>query len=520
MPSKTLAILVLLLGVAAPLCAQTSPDRLDAVHEFRRYFRKFKTVEERIEAVRTLEPAECPEAVEELSELLEAREPQIVHTAIGVLGGYRDPASFAKSLEELPDMKDQVRRARLIQALGQTGIHDAVPAIVAAGTDRKQATDEVRYAAARAVASLGGGEGVEDMLKGFLQEGDQLVRMGAAEAVGELRLKALGPAIVPLLEDHAWQVQSAAVTALASVREPTAVPALIQRMREGGRLEEECADALFKITGMDFGTDADGWQKQWDRLSSIPGWRIPTDEELAKRAASRKKYDAIYGKRENTTAFGGIPTTSTRILFIIDVSGSMADLVVEKDKFDSGYPDYEKLTIVKTELVRTIEGLGDDTLFNIIAFARDLKPWKRDLVRANVVNRASAKSWVERLEPIGGPEAQAAAAAGLAGSANLAAGKTNTFAALMAPFGVDPDKPDRNAEQKALENPIDTVFFLSDGRPSTGAHTDENVILDEVVRLNDRYKIVFHAIAIGDFQKGFLKSLADQTGGTFVDLGR
>src|SRR5690606_2279295 len=151
------------------------------------------------------------------------------------------------------------------------------------------------------------------------------------------------------------------------------------------------------------------------------GWRIPTDEELEKKAANRKKYDALYGKSDAPkTTFGGIPTTSTRILFIIDVSGSMADLVVEREKFDAGYEDFEKLTIVKTELQRTIESLGDDVLFNIVAFASDVDTWKNHLVRANIVNKSSAKSWVGKLKPIGGPEAQGLAAAGLGGAANLA----------------------------------------------------------------------------------------------------
>src|SRR5690606_30871695 len=110
---------------------------------------------------------------------------------------------------------------------------------------------------------------------------------------------------------------------------------------------------------------------------------------------------------------------------------------------------------------------------------------------------------------------------GLGGTANLAAGKTNTFKALMYPFGVDPDaKRPTTGEDGALENPIDTVFFLSDGRPSTGKYTDTNEILEEVVRLNDRYKMVFHTIAIGEFQKSFLESLAQRNGGVFVDLGR
>lgn len=507
--------------VAGPLGAQSPEERREAVQEFRRFFRKFKTVEDRIEAVRTLEGMECPEACAELVELLDYKEPEIALTARTVLAGYRDPASFATIIAELPEMDDQHRRAVLIEVLGEASIRDAMPEIVRIATEDRKASEEVKYAAAKAVAAAGYRDGVPAMLRTLFTSSDPLVRMAAAEAAGKLRFGELGADLLPLLDDSAWQVQVAAVQAVASIRVAEAVDPLLDLMEEGGRLEEESADALFKITGFDFGTDLPAWRKTWERLKTIEGWRIPTDAELAKKAASRKKYDALYGKRDDATTFGGIPTSSTRILFIIDVSGSMADLVVEREKFDADYEDFEKLTIVKTELMRTIESLGEDVLFNIVAFASDVDTWKKGLVRANVVNRASAKSWVEKLDPIGGPEAQALAGAGLGGAANLAAGKTNTFKALMFPFDVDPDaKRPTTGEEGAMENPIDTVFFLSDGRPSTGKHTDTAVILDEVRRLNERYKMVFHTIAIGEFQKEFLRTLAESNGGVFVDLGR
>src|SRR5690606_4446903 len=123
----------------------------------------------------------------------------------------------------------------------------------------------------------------------------------------------------------------------------------IDLLRKAGRLQVECSDALFRITALDFGLDADRWQAQWTTLMSIEGWRIPTDEELAQKAATRKKYDALYGRKDGASnSFAGIPTTSTNVLFVIDVSGSMDDLVVEVDKFRD-YRDRKRFTIVQTE---------------------------------------------------------------------------------------------------------------------------------------------------------------------------
>ncbi|MBK8976797.1 MAG: HEAT repeat domain-containing protein [Planctomycetes bacterium] len=510
--SLLFAILFAVLSAASG-AAQTPEERADAVQEFRRFFRKFKEVDQQVEAVRTLEGMESVEAAKELVGLLDHKTPEVARAALDVLCTYRDPETFAGPVAALVEMKDALAQARMIQVLGRAGIREAIaPMLEIAGG--KKVGEEVKIAIARALSALGAVEEAPGVVGPMLADRSGLVRMAAAQAIGELRLKALGPQLVPLLDDSAWQVQSAAITAVSRVREASAVAPLISLMEKGGRLEEECAEALFQITAMDFGTDAAAWRKTWDQLQSIEGWRIPTDEELAKRAASREKYDAIYGNRkEGTPTFGGIPTTSRRILFIVDVSGSMADLVVERERFDSGYESYEKLEIVKTELERTIDSLPDGTLFNIVAFASDLDTWKSNPTRANVVNRASAREWVRKLKPIGGPDMAGASADA------LAQGKTNTFKALMYPFGIDPDARRPSTGTAPLENPFDTVYFLSDGRPSIGVHTDVQVILEEVTRTNESYRMVFHTIAIGQFQKDFLRALAELNGGVFVDLG-
>ncbi len=514
MPRTLLTILVALLGLTSAL-AQTAEERADAVKEFKRFFRKFKEVPQQVEAVRTLEGMESADAADELVDLLDHKTPDVARAAYEVLITYEATETFAKHLAGLVDMKDAGAQARLIRVFGQAGLRDALPAMleVAGG---KRVGDEVRYAIAKSMIDLKATEAAEQVVAPLLADGNPLLRMVGAEMVDVLRLRGHGAELVPLLDDSTWQVQSAAVKALGSIRYQDGVTPLIDLMEKGGRTEEECADALFSITGMDFGTDIESWRSTWDRLMSIEGWRIPTDAELEKAKASRKRYDALYGRREGEVpTFGGIPTSSTRILFIIDVSGSMSDLVVDKSRFDAEYEDYEKLTIVKTELQRTIDSLTDNTLFNVVAFATDVDTWKRSPVQANIVNRSSAKEWVRKLRAIGGIQDQEA------GSADLAAGKTNTFKALMYPFGVDPDaRRPAGGEEGAMENPIDTVFFLSDGRPSTGKHTDVQTILDEVLRLNERYRMVFHTIAIGQFQKSFLQTLAEQNGGVFVDLGQ
>lgn len=523
MPRALTVVFALLACAFLPgLRAQDEAARIDATRDFVKFFKKTKEEAMQVAAVGTLKGNECRLAAEELVKLLKHPTASVQQTALEVLGTYHDLATFQAWIDELPKNKDSETVAILVKVLGRSKIAEALPAIEQVANDPKASTT-LKYEALRALQNLGQ-PGTTGLAPKLLGDPDPLVRMAAADAVGAMKIPGTGKALAGLLDDAEWQVQTAAITALARVRPQEAVQPMIDLMRKTGRLRTECAEALFAITGFDFGVDPDRWQEQWKSLMSIQGWRIPTDEELAKKAETRRKNEEYYGRKgEKPTTFAGIPTTSTNVLFIIDVSGSMDDLVVEVEKFQ-GYRDRKRFTIVQTELLNTLDSLTETTNFDIVAFATDLNIWKRRLVPGNIVNRDAAKSFVRNLQPIGGTEAQELAASGLGGSANLGAGKTNTLKALLYAFGVDPDKPQKvavtGADKAAMKSPLDTVYFLSDGRPSIGKLVDPNEIRKEIRRHNEVFRMVIHTIAIGEFQKEFLQQLAEENGGVFVDLGR
>lgn len=155
-----------------------------------------------------------------------------------------------------------------------------------------------------------------------------------------------------------------------------------------------------------------------------------------------------------------------------------------------------------------MQSLEDYVDFNIIAFATGVKAWKKDLVKANVLNKSSAVDWVRKLEAIGGASKEDLAQAGLTGSANLDAGKTNTYGALTSALGA----AGRGTKDKNYECAIDTIFFLSDGRPTVGEYVEPQDVLREIRESNKLRKVVIHTIAIGEFQKDFMKQLAEETG--------
>jgi hypothetical protein len=494
--------------------ADVDPQRLDAVKEFKRFYRKFQDIPQKVEAIYTLKGNECAPACDELLKLLVDPDGDIRKAALDVVTTFTSEATWQHVIASLPARRGP-ERAAAIDALGRAGIRGAVPALVDLAADKDA---ETRLAVARALGRLGDA-GVEGPIGALLADGDLRVRTAAADAAGTLKLRGLGKNLVALLADPAWQVQAAAIEAIGSVRPPEAVMPLIELMRKGGRLREDTAEALFLVTTKDFGTDADEWARQMGRLLALD-WRPPSDAEVEKARAVRKKSAEFYGEKDELKTFANIPIISNYVLFIIDVSGSMSDLVVEREKFQ-GYEDFEKLTVVKTELSRTIESLGPNTYFNIVSFATDLKPWKDFLVPANITNKESARTWIKNLKCIGGAADQELASVGLGG--NLAEGKTNTFKALMYAFGVDPDQPRRaasTAPSAVAKSKLDTVYFLSDGRPSVGKIVDTEEIRKAVREENQVHRLVLHTIAIGEFQKEFLNALAVDNGGVFVDLGR
>jgi HEAT repeat protein len=538
---RPLRLLALLLGC---LCLQALAPASDdeIVGEFKKYFNKYKDSPTRVEAVMSLSGTDSAAVVDALLPVLKlAEEPDVVRAAIEVLSKLKTEPAKQALLVELVQNKDELVRVGLLQVV-TLGKHAgarwwqcskacapqpaegncpvcgkelreirATDAIAALLTDKSW---DLRRRAVEALAASGDRE-VAPRFAPLVTDPEPAVRCAALEGLAGLKSELVLQPAVAALSDEVWQVRASAILALKKVRHRDSIEPLVQRMAlEDGRLRADIGEALNEITGRSFGQRLESWQQFWETFKDR--FVIPTDAELAKLREKQRAEAAKY-KPEKTTTYHGIETPSRRIMFVIDVSGSMENLVVEKERFQDGnYPSYLRIDIVKTELVRTIESLEDYVEFNITAFATHVKEWKKDLVRANVLNKSSACDWVRRLEAIGGASKEDLAQAGLTGSANLDAGKTNTHGALISALGA----AGRGAKDKNYETAIDTIFFLSDGRPTVGEYVDPQDVLREIREANKLRKIVIHAIAIGEFQKEFMKQLAEENGGIFVDLGR
>lgn len=503
-----------LLALAVPvLVAPALAQDLETVADFERYYRTYEGTFERVEAVRALEGFDHPAVVEALVEVLPRAEPRVVDAVVTVLGGFEERAPVDAMLALLAEEKNEAVRLGLLRALEEGGYAPLGEPVLECLEDRSW---QVRRLAALALASTGHAAHARGILP-LCEDREVAVRCAALDALTALHAEAVRPAALALLEDDAWQVRASAIAALGTVRHRDSIAPLIARLEaEEGRLRADVAGALENLTARTFGTRLELWKRFWENYGDR--YEIPTDEELAELRAMQAARKAEYEGTDDL-AYHGVRTPTHRVLFVVDVSGSMEDEMVEKERFrDGGYPSFTRMDIVKTELARTIEKLEDHVEFNVIAFATEVDPWKKRLQRASVLGKSSAIDFVEDLEPIGGASKESLAEVGLVHSANLEGGRTNTWAALAYALGIETDP--RKARDDDYELEIDTVFFLSDGKPTAGEFIDEDEIVREVTEANRLRKVVLHTIALGPFQKSFMRRLAEQNGGAFVDLGK
>ena len=493
-------------GSASPARGQGDDEILT---EFKKYFRKYKDTPTRVESVLALEGCESPEVVAVLAPLFDTAEPEVGIVAIRVLAKFKTRPPVDRILAELTTAT-AAAKIGLLRALGEGRYADTQAGILPLLQDGAW---DVRRRAIQALVALGDSS-VSEALVPFCSESEVGVRCAALEGLAELRSPLV---LVPARADLAhetWQVRATAIAALARVRHVDSIAPLIERMAvEEGRLIEDIGEALGKITGRPLGPRVEAWQTFWKNVAGR--FQIPSEEELAKLRAIQEQRKAEYQGPPGEVAYHGIATPSQSIVFVIDVSGSMEQEVVNKERFKDGqYPSWKRIDVIKTELLKTIRALEAYVQFNVIAFATDVKPWKKSQVKANPLNKSSAEAWVSRLEAIGGSSKEELASVGLVGSANLEGGKTNTYGALMSALGVEEGR-----ETRDYETELDTIFFLSDGRPSHGKFIEPADVLREVRAANQLRKVVIHTITLGEFEKEFMQRLAAENGGTFVDLG-
>ncbi|MHC4937707.1 MAG: VWA domain-containing protein [Planctomycetota bacterium] len=277
-----------------------------------------------------------------------------------------------------------------------------------------------------------------------------------------------------MLADPAWQVRATVYAELSRIKKKEAVDLLIARIeKEEGRLQDDIVDALEVLTGKRFDPDKTIWTEYWEKQRA--NWEPPREgkkpgEKIVKEGGGK------------SVSFYGIKTHSKRIVFCLDISGSMAEPLDGRE--GKGDP---RIKTAKAQMEKALRSLPEDAVFTIVAYSNTVQTWKKQLVKATKGNKAKAWKWVEKLEP---------------------KGSTNIYDALETSLQIAAGKKGVSA---------DTVFFMTDGMPTDGRIVDPSQILAEITQKNRRVGVVIHAIGVSKEQNaGFLLNLARANGGRYA----
>jgi HEAT repeat protein len=336
------------------------------------------------------------------------------------------------------------------------------------------------------------------------------------EAIAEKKEDRFTSVLIGILGDRNWEVVVAAARALAKNRAKAAVEPMIAAFERAEDRNEEGAarglkQALQEMTSeymLDTARDFRNW------------WNGKGKESYNENETARPR--GLIGKDgPRSTLYGEI--TSKKVVFVCDVSHSMSargkvpgepvdktgetekrpetggDVLggkkssAERKKRKLGKqgvkPGYVgmRIEILKIELAHVVTSmLSDDAKFNLVTYSAQVQSWKKSLCKASKTNRKAALDFVKKMQPTG---------------------QTNTYGALEAAF-----------QNKSA----DTIYFLSDGNPTTGKTVDHGEILTAVRRWNQGRNVTIHTIGllVGKYGnedqeklKKFLNDLASQNGG-------
>lgn len=293
---------------------------------------------------------------------------------------------------------------------------------------------------------------------------DAAVHATLLDLLAELRH---GPALPRAWEDFEhteWEIRAAAYDFARKVRDPASIPQLIARLDlESGRLREDVLDVLQSLTAMRF-NQAARWQDWW-KENSASFALIPDGAAVNAQKTPRDPAGA-------TSTYYGIPLVSDRVVFVVDVSGSMSAKVGTDGA-------RTRLDEAKQQLRFVLEAIPKHFRFNVVPFDTSVDPILAQMLPALDKTRAEALAKLAALQPRGG---------------------TNVHGALQRAFA---------------ETEVDTIYLLSDGAPSAGLIQDPTALADEVARWNRARRIRIHCISIGT-DSAMMKRIAKESGGNYT----
>lgn len=250
----------------------------------------------------------------------------------------------------------------------------------------------------------------------------------------------------------------AVVQAMIRLRTTESVETLLALLpKVDGEVRGDIIRYLEELSHEHFGFDVKAWQKWWKEHSN--GFKFP---EQAVAAIGKVAVP------EGGSSYYGLPLYARRVVFVVDISGSMAG---------------PRLATAKRELTGAISGLPEDTDLGLVAFSTQVVPWRRELARATPANKQEAARFVSHL---------------------AAGGKTATYDALEAAFRYE----------------AEAVYLLSDGDPNGGKIVEPVAIITTITGANRARRLSIYSVGIAPgaaegANELFMKTLAERNFGIY-----
>ncbi|MCZ6574386.1 MAG: HEAT repeat domain-containing protein [Planctomycetota bacterium] len=481
---------------------KVTPEEKEAIKAYREFGRD-KNPFVRAAAVEDLGTLDSPVIVDVILKGANDTDPRVVTAAGKALSRMKSAESLEANVGGLVSGNERAKTACAV-ALTEIKHPAAVTGLMALASS---GNDALRGAVYEALGKQGDKAAVALLARGMSDRVPAL-RVVAATALGEIRSPEGAEPLLQALDSPDWSLQKASIEALGKVRVKKSIePLLVLFEKQEGLLKEVLYKSLVSITGQDYKYRETHWRSWWDKYGK--GFTLPTERDLEKQRLLAEKALEGYAKARK---YHKIVTLSRKMVFVIDISASMKDKIVippsAPESVREEFPDRVKMEIAKKEMIELIATLDKHVWFNIITFAGKVKPWKGDLVRATGGSRNGAIKFVSKLKPL---EASGGGRKRSGGDVQ----KTNTYAAMMAAFGLADQKiPDWKARSR-----VDTIFLVTDGVPTSGEITETPKLIAALTELNRTRGIVIHVICFDKETGKQMSRLATLNGGKYVLRG-
>jgi len=449
--------------------------------------------------IRALESISDPLTAATLVPLLAHESELIRETVVIALGRGTSPAVKEWLRTEGLSRSSGLARAYVARIIGGLADREAGPALTAVLSSGNWL---VRAHAVRALGRIGYEPALREMAR-LATDRSPKVRLTAMDALARFKERAAfaWESVSEGLSNSAWQVRSAAADCLGALHDMRAVEPLIDRMEiETGRIRQDIRRALKQITRDDLGNNPKVWREWWDREVERAGGtptRPGAGKEIPKGEHTYGEPPTYYGIRVYSRGVGYVVDTSASMIYEIELD----PVWLKRHRRD--YPSHaRKSDLARREIEASLSSLDPRTLINVFFFRTVAMTWKSKMVPATKSNVESALRRIAGEQPTGDFGRQAF--------------RTNYVDALRLVLDEKKGAP-TSGSFKATP---DTIFFLTDGKPTVGDITEPEILLSWFAERNRFARMHFNVITFGSQETNdrFLRRLAEENGGQFVQV--